>query len=245
VPLETAYQHLADHDPVLSTLITQHGRPDPFAWSEAGDANASDPLSALLLHICGQQISIRAALTVHRRLLDLVGPDPTPEAVIAVPPDLMAAAGLSRAKVASVRDLAQRLSDGRLSLTALQTVGDDEAMAALTAVRGVGPWTAQMYLLHQLRRPDVLPAGDIGLRRAYTLAYQRPDLPSAPDLIELAGPWRPYRSYAVALLWTHLHEWKAAGRAGVATSPDPGSADPATSGSGRTTGTGSAVAVTQ
>jgi DNA-3-methyladenine glycosylase II len=209
VRLETAYKYLADCDMVLATLADQHGNPDPFAWSEAADANASDPLAALLLHICGQQISVHAALAVHRRLLDLVGPELTPEVLVALPADRLAKVGLSRAKVDSVHDLARRLSDGRLSLDALQTSDDDEAMAALTAVRGVGPWTAQMYLLHQLRRPDVLPAGDIGLRRAYALAYQLPDLPSAPGLIELAQPWRPYRSYAVALLWAYLHHRKA------------------------------------
>jgi DNA-3-methyladenine glycosylase II len=242
--LETAYQHLADRDPVLATLIDQHGRPDPFDWSEAVDANASDPLSALLLHICGQQISIRAALTIHRRLLDLIAPDLTAEALVALPPDRLASVGLSRAKASSVLDLSQRLSDGRLSLEALQLADDEAALAALTAVRGVGPWTAQMYLLHQLRRPDVLPAGDIGLRRAYALTYQLPDPPSTPDLIELARPWQPYRSYAVALLWAHLHYWKSS-RAGAAIPLGPDSADPATGRSGRITGTGPAVAVAQ
>lgn len=207
------YEYLAARDAVLSELIELHGMPDPFAWADVGGVAVDEPTSALLLHICGQQISTSVALAVHRRLLTLVDDRPTPEALVALTPDQLVSVGLSRAKVRSVRDLARQLVEGRLALTGLQDSTDDRVMQALCAVRGIGPWTAQMYLLHQLRRPDVLPAADIGLRRACAHAYRLPSLPDARDVVRLAAPWQPYRSYAVALLWADLRQRRSTGGA--------------------------------
>lgn len=111
------------------------------------------------------------------------------------------AAGLSGAKARSLRDLAERVLDGRLSFARLAASDDATAQAELDAVRGVGPWSAQMFLLHHLRRPDVFPAADVGLQRAAQSAFGLERRPTAPELAERAERWRPYRSFAAALLW--------------------------------------------
>ncbi|WP_131787957.1 DNA-3-methyladenine glycosylase family protein [Protofrankia symbiont of Coriaria ruscifolia] len=204
LPGEHAYRELAARDTVMAGLIDLYGTPDPFRWSEAPAVAGGDPLAGLLLHICGQQISIRAALAVYGRLLGLLRGGPSPAALAALTMEQLREVGFSRAKAEGIRDLARRLTDASLSLAALATASDEQAVTALTAVRGIGPWTAQLYLLHQLHRPDVLPAGDVGLRHAAALACQLPRAPSASELTALAEPWRPHRSYATALLWTVL-----------------------------------------
>jgi DNA-3-methyladenine glycosylase II len=117
---------------------------------------------------------------------------------------LRAAVGLSRAKVMFLRSLAEHVLSGELELDRLDRLGDDEIVAELTAVKGLGEWTAHMFLMFQLERSDVLAVGDLGVRRAVERAYGLPDLPSAAELTELAEPWRPYRSAACRLLWASL-----------------------------------------
>jgi DNA-3-methyladenine glycosylase II len=166
----------------------------------------ADRYGALLRAIVGQQLSTRAARAIYGRLIERFGGrPPTPEEVLATDPDeLRAAAGLSRAKVAYLRSLAEHVRDGSLELDRLEELPDEEVIAELTAVRGIGTWSAHMFLMFTLGRPDVLPVGDLGLRRAVMVRYGLPELP-APAVIErIAEPWRPYRTLACLYLWRSL-----------------------------------------
>jgi DNA-3-methyladenine glycosylase II len=156
--------------------------------------------------IVGQQLSVAAARAIYGRLIELFdGRPPTPQELLDQDPELLrSAVGLSRAKVLFLRSLAEHVLSGELELERLQDLEDDEIVAELTAVKGLGEWTAHMFLMFQLERPDVLAVGDLGIRRAAERAYGLPDLPSAAELTELAEPWRPYRSAACRLLWRSL-----------------------------------------
>ena len=162
---------------------------------------------ALVRSIVGQQVSTHAARAIHERLLARFGgEEPAPEQVLAEDPDeLRVAVGLSRAKTAYLRSLAEHVVEGSLDLDALDALPEEEVLAALTAVKGIGAWSAQIFLMFQLGRPDVLPVGDLGVRRAAERAYGLPGLPSAPELLALAEPWRPHRTAASELLWHSLH----------------------------------------
>jgi 3-methyladenine DNA glycosylase/8-oxoguanine DNA glycosylase len=197
-----AYSALAKSDARLSQLIARHGHPDPFSWGVLEEVVGTDPFAELVLHIVGQQISTRAALTIYSRLRETLGGAVEPERIVAITEDELRAAGLSAAKARSLRDLAERVLDGRLSFERLAKSDDAAAQSELDAVRGVGPWSAQMFLIHHLRRPDVFPASDVGLLRAAQSAFALPERPTAAELGERAERWRPYRSFAAALLWT-------------------------------------------
>jgi len=195
----TPYDHLRAADPVLARLLDEHGLPEPRPAH--GDA-----YTALVRAIVGQQLSVTAARAIHTRLLDHFGGQaPTPEQILQADADEMrVAAGLSRAKVVFLRSLAEHVETGELDLEHLPSLGDDAIVEQLTAVKGVGVWTAHMYMIFELRRPDVLAVGDLGVRRAAERAYGLPDLPSADELTELAQGWRPHRSAACLLLWHSL-----------------------------------------
>jgi DNA-3-methyladenine glycosylase II len=136
-------------------------------------------------------------------VLDLFGGVvPTPRALLDVDEGALRKAGLSRAKVAYLRDLAERVDDGRLQLDRLPNLSDDEVSAELTAVKGIGQWSADMFLMFQLGRKDVLPVGDLGIRRAVERLYDLPKIPDAPTVLNIGEPWRPYRSLASLYLWT-------------------------------------------
>ena len=156
--------------------------------------------------IVGQQLSVRAARSIHGRLLEQFdGSPPKPEQILERDPEeLRSAVGLSRAKVSFLRSLAEHVLDGSLDLDRLDTLPDDEVISELVPVKGIGEWSAHMFLMFQLRRPDVLAVGDLGIRRAVERAYGLPDLPSATELTELAEPWRPHRTHACMLLWASL-----------------------------------------
>src|SRR5918999_576544 len=144
-----------------------------------------------------------------KSIIDRVGPcllrDPTPEQILADDPDaLRAAAGLSRSKTLFLRDLAEAVASGRLVLEELDDLPDADVAERLMAVRGIGQWTVDMFLIFHLGRPDVLPVGDLGLRRAAQLAYSLRKLPEPPRLVRLARPWRPWRSVATWYLWASL-----------------------------------------
>lgn len=203
--LREVYGRLADRDAVLADLVRRHGRPDPFVWSPAYDA-ARTTFASLVLHVVSQQISTVVAVQLFRRVEGAAGGTLDPEGVVGLGVERLRGLGLSRAKAAAVVGLAERHLDGTLDTDRLAGASDDDVMAALTAARGVGPWTAQMFLIHQLRRPDVLPAGDLGIRHAVAAGWQwpRPGLPSAAEVTQLGRGWRPYRTYAAALLWTSL-----------------------------------------
>jgi len=165
----------------------------------------TDPYAALVRAIVGQQLSTVAARTIYARVVDLFGGQvPTPHELIALDPEALRAAGLSRAKVAYLRDLAERVGDGRLDLDGFKGSSDEEVSAELVAVKGIGQWSADMFLIFQLGRPDVLPVGDLGIRRAAERLYALPEIPDAPTLIRIGEPWRPHRSLASLYLWHSL-----------------------------------------
>jgi DNA-3-methyladenine glycosylase II len=205
--LREVYARLAERDAVLADLVRRHGRPDPFVWSPAYDA-ARTTFASLLLHIISQQISTVVAAQLFRRVEGAAGGTLDPEGVVGLGVERLRELGLSRAKATTVVGLAERHLAGTLDTDRLAGASDDEVTAALTAARGVGPWTAQMFLIHQLRRPDVLPAGDLGIRHAVAAGWpwrgQSSGLPSPAEVTQLGRGWRPYRTYAAALLWASL-----------------------------------------
>jgi DNA-3-methyladenine glycosylase II len=189
---------------VLARLLDEIGAPD--VRRDPARPGPNDHYGALVRAIVGQQLSTRAARAIYERLIAYFdGRPPTPEQLLASEPEeVRAAAGLSRAKVTFLRSLAEHVTTGQLELDRLDALPDEEIVAELVAVKGIGEWSAHMFLIFQLERPDVLAVGDLGIRRAVERAYALPDLPSAADLTELAEPWRPYRSVACRLFWHSL-----------------------------------------
>jgi DNA-3-methyladenine glycosylase II len=167
---------------------------------------ARDHYSALVRAMVSQQLSTSAARSILAKLsARFGGRTPTPREVLADDPEaLRAAAGLSRTKVSYLRDLAERIETGRLVLEELDHLPDEQVSERLVEVKGVGQWTADMFLIFHLGRPDVLPVGDLGLRRAAMLAYGLRKLPESPRFTKLARPWRPWRSVASWYLWASL-----------------------------------------
>ena len=213
---ERAYRALARQDLALRALVARYGRPDPYHWALLDNAVGGDAFSELALHIVSQQLSTAAALTIYSRIRALLGEKVEPGRVIETPVQGFREAGLSGAKARSLQDLARRIGDGRLDLAALAEAGDATVETELTAVLGIGPWSAQMFLLHYYRRPDVMPAADIGLLRSAQSAFGLAERPSADELGKRAQRWRPYRSYGAALLWAHGAEGSGTSRKGEA-----------------------------
>jgi DNA-3-methyladenine glycosylase II len=198
---DQATEHLRAADPVLRDLIDRIGPLDREARLRG---RPDDAYGALLRAIVGQQLSTGAARAIYKRLLDLFGGRPTAAELLAVEPEALRTAGLSRAKVAYVRDLAARVESGELELERFDELSDDEVSAQLLAVKGLGRWTVDVFLIAHLRRPDVVASGDLGIRRAVELAYGLPARPSIAEVDRIAEPWRPYRTTACLYLWTSL-----------------------------------------
>jgi DNA-3-methyladenine glycosylase II len=193
---------LIEADPILGGLIDERGAIDP-----ATDRRRSrpDPYEALARAIVGQQLSTKAAASIWEKVLAVFGgKTPTPKQLIAAEPQALRDAGLSWSKVAYVRDLAERITDGDLDLERLPQLADEEVIAELTAIKGVGRWTAEMFLIFHLGRPDVLSTGDLGIRRAIQIAYGLEELPSPDEMERMAEPWRPHRTLACLYLWRSL-----------------------------------------
>ncbi len=165
---------------------------------------ALDPLGALARSIVGQQIATSAANAIFGRLQALIAEHDPARAIVDATDPALRAVGLSGAKAAALRDLAERTLDGRLALDRFETLTDDDAREQLTAVRGIGPWTADMFLLGQLGRPDILPAGDLGIRRAIQRAFDLDHLPSEREVRQITDGWQPNRSLATAYLYSSL-----------------------------------------
>ena len=164
-----------------------------------------DPYGALVRSIVGQQLSVSAARSIHERLLGFFDGTPSPQQLLDADPEAMRiAAGLSRAKVAFVRSLAEHVLSGELELDRLDELDDEQLIAELTAVKGIGTWTAHMFMMFELGRPDILATGDLGVRRAVERAYELPAMPTPDELEQIAEPWRPHRSAACLLLWHSL-----------------------------------------
>ncbi len=202
VDLAAAAAHLRRADPVLRAVIEELG-PDGL-HDRAG--RPADHYGALVRSIVGQQLSTKAALSIYNRLTDRFGGrTPTPAEVLADDPEeLRAAAGLSRAKVSFLRSLAEHVLEGSLELERLDELPDEEVIAELVAVRGLGVWSAHMFLMFHLRRPDVLPVGDLGIRRAIRDRYGLEQLPDPATMERIAAGWRPYRTIACRFLWRAL-----------------------------------------
>ena len=199
-----AEAHLRGADPVLAGVIDRVG---PLASGrDPSRPSSTDHYGALVRSIVGQQLSTRAARAIYGRLLERFGGHPpTPAQILAEEPEeLRAAAGLSRAKVGFLRSLAEHVLSGGLELDRVATLADEEVIAELVAVKGLGVWTAHMFLMFQVERPDVLAVGDLGVRRAVQRGWGFSELPDAAALTELAAPWRPFRSTACRYLWRSL-----------------------------------------
>lgn len=163
-----------------------------------------DAFGSLLRSIVGQQLSVHAARAIFARIVEANGgTSPTPEELLRFSDTKLRTCGLSGTKVAYTRDLARHVLEGKLNVRRLRRLDDDGVRGAITEVKGLGRWTADMFLMFHLRRPDVLPVGDLGLRRAVERVYRVP-LPSASELELLAEPWRPYRTIASLYLWESL-----------------------------------------
>jgi DNA-3-methyladenine glycosylase II len=198
-----ALDELRSADEVIAGLIDDFGSPDEVLRRRG--RRPGDAYGALLRSIVGQQLSTKAARTIYERLTELFGGRaPTPAELLEADPESIRGAGLSRPKVAYLRDLAEHVEDGELELDRLAELPDEEVSVQLTAVKGLGQWTADMFLIFHLGRPDVLPVGDLGIRRAVEGLYGLPELPAAAELEQIAEPWRPHRSLACLYLWRSL-----------------------------------------
>src|SRR4051812_45100429 len=190
----------------MAGLIDGFGGPLALEPDSRGRGGRDLIYGALLRSITGQQLSVKAARAIYGRLTERFGGrPPTPEELLADDPEQMrAAAGLSRAKVASLRSLAEHVLDGHLELARLDELPDEEVIRELVAVKGIGEWTAHMFLMFTLHRPDVLATGDQGIKNAVKVAYGL-DAPPRPDeMIAIAEPWRPHRTRACLYLWRSL-----------------------------------------
>jgi DNA-3-methyladenine glycosylase II len=200
-----AMRFLRKADPVMARLIGARLDFRPWAWKD--ELPPLDAFGMLVFQVIGQQISVSAARTILSRLeLRFGGRLPSPAELLAVDPQVLRSSGMSARKGATLRAIAERFVDGRLSGAALAGMSDDEVEAVLTAVPGIGPWTAHGFLLVALDRPDVFLPGDLALRRAIQRAYGFDYLPTEEEMEQLAERWRPYRSLAVALLFASEYE---------------------------------------
>ncbi len=203
--LRQARAYLRDADPVLAPLIDERPDFDPQAWM--AQLPAMDLYGALLFQVAGQQLSVAATRTILGRIEGLFGGRlPEPAELLALDPAQIREAGLSWRKIGTLRDLAERLSDGRLDADVLSRLPDDELMAELTAIPGIGPWTVQGALLIALKREDVVLPGDLALRKAVQAAYGLDHRPSQDEVLAIAEKWRPYRSLATSYLFSAAFE---------------------------------------
>jgi DNA-3-methyladenine glycosylase II len=193
-----AVRHLKRSDPRLAAVRERVG---PCRFQPERNGTHFD---AILRSIIYQQLSGKAAATIHRRVIALLGGAPTPAAVAATPDDALRAAGLSRQKMSYVRDLARQATSGAVPFASLDTLDDDAVIEALTAIKGVGRWTAQMFLMFRLGRPNVLPAEDLGIRKGVQLAYRTRGLPPPKRVLTLGRSWSPYATIASWYLWRSL-----------------------------------------
>lgn len=197
---------LARRDPVMAALIERIGPIDlAERLARRQEERPADAYGALLRSIIGQQVSTKAARTVHARVLDLFGGrTPSPEQLLAVSVEDLRGVGLSGRKVTYMRDLAQHVVDGELELDRLAELSDEEAIEEISAVRGLGRWTAEVFLMFHLERPDVLSGGDLGLRKAIQIEYGLEAMPTPEEVVEIGARWSPYRSLASLYLWESL-----------------------------------------
>jgi len=194
-----AENHLRTSDPVMASIIKEIGRCGLVRSKRA------DPFIAIVEAIIWQQLSGKAARTIYERFLK-VFPEgtPTPAAILATSDEAMRAAGLSRGKIVYLRDLSTKVLDGTVHLESLETMANDDVVAAMTKVKGIGQWSAEMFLMFRLQRADVLPVGDLGIVKAIQRHYRLRKTPTPWRMRKIAESWRPYRSVASWYLWASL-----------------------------------------
>ena len=196
---------LMRRDPVLASIIKRYGACGIATGRE------TDVFCGLVEAIVSQQLSTRAAATIYGRLRALLpnGGIPTPDALTQLSDEALRGVGLSRQKLGYMRDLSRKMLDGSINTAALQVMTDDEIVAELTKIKGIGRWTVEMLLIFRLTRPDVFPAGDLGIVKAVQKAYNLRKTPDVKRLNTIAERWRPYRSVASWYLWASLENKKS------------------------------------
>jgi DNA-3-methyladenine glycosylase II len=200
--LDTADEHLRSVDHVIRRLIDEGGPIDPRRDRRG---SRPDAYQALARAIVGQQLSTKAAASIWRRVTELFDHrTPLPAELIEIDGEELRRAGLSWAKVGFLKDLAERVEDGRLALDRLNELADEDVIAELIEIKGIGRWTAEMFLIFHLGRPDVVSIGDLGIRRAVQLAYGMDELPDPTQMERISEPWRPHRTLACLYLWRSL-----------------------------------------
>jgi 3-methyladenine DNA glycosylase/8-oxoguanine DNA glycosylase len=197
--LTTAIAAVAEIDPALAGLIEKVG---PIQYRQR---DPDGHFGALVRTIVFQQLAGAAANAIHKRVRALVEGPLEPAALLALPDEALRGAGLSAAKLASLRDLSMKVLDGTVILADSSRLSDDEVVARLVTVRGIGPWSAEMYLMFELRRPDVWPADDLGVRQGYGLIWSLAPPPTARELKPLGDRFRPYRSVVARYCWEAVH----------------------------------------
>jgi DNA-3-methyladenine glycosylase II len=201
-----ARKALAASDPTMAALIERVGKIDVATRQKRrSEERPPDAYGALLRAIVGQQLSTKAARTIYLRVIDLFGGStPSPEQLLEAREEDLRAAGLSGRKTEYIRDLASHVLSGELELDRLDDLSDEEVIAEIVAVRGLGQWTAEMFLLFHLERPDILSGGDLGIRKAIQIEYGLEKMPPPTQVLEIGEPWRPHRSLASLYLWESL-----------------------------------------
>ena len=201
-----ARKALAAADPTMAALIDRVGKIDlATRLRRRKEERPADAYGALLRAIVGQQLSTKAARTIYLRVLDLLGgTTPSPEQLLEASEEDLRGCGLSGRKTEYVRDLARHVLGGDLELDRLEQLEDEQVIEEIVAVRGLGRWTAEMFLLFHLQRPDVLSGGDLGIRKAIQIEYELEEMPTPTRVLEIGEPWRPHRSLASLYLWESL-----------------------------------------
>jgi DNA-3-methyladenine glycosylase II len=188
-------------DPMLAAFIERAG---PYE-RRGGRTGEGDYFGSLASAIVFQQLAGRAAAAILRRVLETIGGAMTPEALLAATPEALRAAGLSHNKMLALRDLAAKTLDGTVPFDGIDALSDDEVVESLVKVRGIGRWTAEMFLLFELGRPDVWPVDDLGVRNGWALIHELPKMPTPRELEPLGEPFRPYRSTVALYCWHAVH----------------------------------------
>jgi DNA-3-methyladenine glycosylase II len=194
--VEEALAHLRGVDEALAGLIERVGAYDA--------PRRSDPYAALVRAILFQQLAGAAASAIQRRFFALYSDEdkpPSPPQMLETTDERFRSAGVSRQKAGYLRDLAAHVADGRLNLQALPSLSDVEVIEQVTAVKGLGEWSAHMFLMFHLGRPDVLPIGDLGVRHGMRITYELPELPTPKEALAIGAPWAPYRSVGSWYMW--------------------------------------------
>ena len=191
--MRKAIDHLKKSDPTMRAIIERHG-PCKIQYGEPTFASLAET-------IVYQQLNGKAAATIFERFLNLAGRPLKPEGVLRLSDQEMRSAGLSKQKLSYLRSLAELTQSGELDLTELPSLSNEEVIARLTKVKGIGTWTAQMFLMFTLQRPDILPTGDLGIQMAMQRHYRKRKLPKPAEMEKIAKAWSPYRTFACWYLW--------------------------------------------